>query len=122
MMEASADEPSIAEGYLTKESGARWKRHWFVLDDDVITYYSSKRGNLIPEGRLVLDSKSTVMHLSTPANAFQVVASSAAVLKAYADTEEERDRWFTAVNKRINQRMKEGAPSRRRRQNTRCER
>ncbi|CAM9416099.1 unnamed protein product [Ectocarpus sp. 13 AM-2016] len=119
MMEASAHEPSIAEGYLTKKTGVQWKRCWFVLDDDVMTYYSSARGNLISEGRLVLDGKSTVIHLTIPANAFQVVASNATVLKVYADTKEERDCWFTAVNKRINQRMKEGGPPRRRRQNTR---
>ncbi|CAM9451544.1 unnamed protein product [Ectocarpus fasciculatus] len=84
-----------------------------------MTYFSSKRGNLVSEGRLVLDGKSTVIYLTNPANAFQVAASNATVLKAYADTKEERDRWFAAVNKRINQRMKEGAPPRRRRQNTR---
>ena len=90
------------DGFLTKRGRAQWKRRWFILENDAITYFS-KQGDLRPQGRMVLFADSTVTNLpTTRAHAFQVTCTATdKKLIAYADTKEERDRWVAAFNKTI---------------------
>lgn len=104
------------EGFLTKKGGVQWKRRWFTLEDHVITYLS-KPGDLRARGRMVLVAESRVTNLPTRVHAFQVITNSKALM-VFADSEEERERWVTALKQAIAG-LKERALQRRSRRNVR---
>lgn len=104
------------EGFLTKKGGVQWKRRWFTLEDHVITYLS-KPGDLRPRGRMVLIAESRVTNLPTRVHAFQVITNAKALM-VFADTEEDRERWVTALKQQIAL-LKERALQRRSRRNVR---
>mmetsp|Transcript_38679 Transcript_38679/g.48863 ORF Transcript_38679/g.48863 Transcript_38679/m.48863 type:complete len:487 (+) Transcript_38679:314-1774(+) len=93
---AEGSEGSL-EGFLTKKGGVSWKKRYFTLDQNTITYYS-KKGDARPRGRMVLNADSRVTNLPSRPNAFQVITNNKALM-VFADTFEERDQWVQAVNK-----------------------
>ena len=95
---ARLGETTIKSGYLTKRGeGLRtWKRRWFVLRVDALTYYAmvgatSPKGSILFEGGVALSphsgKKPHCLSIITPKRTYYLAAKD----------EEERNAWFSAL-------------------------
>lgn len=95
---AAARDATIKSGYLTKRGeGLRtWKRRWFVLRSDALTYYAMV-GATSPKGSIAFEAGVTISPFSgKKPHCFTVITAKRTYYLAAKD-EEEKNAWFTAL-------------------------
>eukprot|EP00742_Colponemidia_sp_Colp-10_P000606 GILJ01000662.1.p1 GENE.GILJ01000662.1~~GILJ01000662.1.p1 ORF type:complete len:128 (-),score=12.14 GILJ01000662.1:137-520(-) len=92
------------EGYLTKQGGfvKNWKRRYFVLRDNVITYFKTPTSTS-PQGIIPLDQCLAVKSADDVINkcCSFIVSIPGRTYYILAESDEERDEWIRAVGRSI---------------------
>eukprot|EP00518_Triparma_eleuthera_P016001 CAMPEP_0197545766 /NCGR_PEP_ID=MMETSP1320-20131121/673_1 /TAXON_ID=91990 /ORGANISM="Bolidomonas sp., Strain RCC2347" /LENGTH=985 /DNA_ID=CAMNT_0043105301 /DNA_START=176 /DNA_END=3133 /DNA_ORIENTATION=- len=87
-------------GYLTKHatSGLNWKKRYFVLNGNTLTYFPDHRHTDTPKGDVLLTEDATLENFSTPEFPFGFCISTQFVkLKMAARDDDERTSWTNSL-------------------------
>ncbi|KAM3576937.1 hypothetical protein VYU27_001302 [Nannochloropsis oceanica] len=101
--------PSDVEGYLNKKGRVTWKRRYFTLHGNVISYYT-KKGDAKFRNQMVLTAQSTFSDSSSKRNGFSIVTSGKG-FQLNAETPEEKRAWTLAVVNAIRSLQRQSAAS-----------
>lgn len=102
------------EGFLHKRavrSGRTWKRRYFVLSDNSLTYFKTDDTKTEkPRGEFIITALTTVKPSSAKEFGMEMCAPDGLVLTLAADSTEEQTAWLDAINKAIEVAKRQPAP------------